>query len=1348
VPITLSAGTKNVFVTYPSEKSVNLNESNNVSPLGTVSSGTWQGTTIGLAYGGTGQTTANAAFNALAPSQTGNTGKYLTTDGTNTSWATNAGGDVVGPASATANGIVLFDNTTGKLIKDSAASDGLIYGLTVGRGGGSSVTNTVFGVNALSNNGSGSSNVAIGYEALKFNTTSGNNIAIGYQALYNNNITVLAGSFVIGVVYRIVGVGTTNFTIIGAASNTVGTIFTATGAGTGSGFAEVYGAVGNTAVGLLAGYANTGGSNNTLFGYASGTSITFGSNNTFVGYNSGTSVTTGGKNVIIGSYTGLAAPISQTGNNFIVFSDGDANVRGTFNSSGNLGVGTTSPLARIHGSSTSGDILILDSLGTTSGAIDTGPRIFFIGSDGTQARDFGRIGLYKENGTSGNYATYMAFNVRTNGSTLIEPLRIDSTGNVGINTATPGSKLDVKGTLRLSGSTSGYVGLAPAAAAGSTTYTLPAADGTAGQALVTNGSGTLSFAGFTAGAAGSNTQVQYNNSGAFAGSANMTFNGTTLTVADLTDSSLTTGRVVYTTTGGNLTSSANLLYSGADLTVYGLTVGRGAGAVASNTAVGASALSSNTSSGNNVAVGGLSLFTNITGGSNTAVGYGSLRYSTGDYNTALGENAGRGTNGSFTGAGNLNVGSATGFNLTTGNNNTFVGGVNSNNYANAGGAVTSGAFNVLVGGGAGSAITSGSNNTSVGWQALSSNATATGSNNTALGYQAGYNNTTGTDNISIGRQSGYGTTTTSGNISIGYNTLSQGAGAVNSVVVGNEAQRYVGSSVVAVGHQALTVSTASNNTAVGFQSLYSVTTGNNTALGFRAGYAQSTGSFNVFVGYQAGLNSTDIDNATITGYGAVGSGVATGTYVSAYGTSALSKLTSGSFVDAFGVLALENNTSGSYNVAIGTQSLQSNNTGSNGTAVGFQALYTSGSSNNTAVGYQAGYASTGTANVFVGVSAGLESTSGGQITAVGFRAGRNFTTSEGTIAIGYEAGFNSGGPSHTGNYNMLIGGTISGVQNPPGFSLTSGGTNMFIGNGSGQAVTIGNTNLFVGWRSGELMTTGNGNTIVGRYSGNQGGLDIRTASNRIVLSDGDGNPRIAVNGGDVSFQGGSLYFRDPTNAISTPALSAGYDGAIAQDYTTITSSAINTGGPGYPASYISFKTGTYTSLLERVRISNTGVLDIGSSAGAVGQIQFPATQVASSNANTLDDYEEGSWTPTIGSTGGGTATYAQQFGTYTKVGRLVTVSFYLDFGPGTLAAGSIIVSGLPFNGGFNYEYGIARFNQSGSVTAPASGIVGLQLASGTSFVNVQVGLATGITSWTVATLDPNQDLIGTMTYRV
>jgi hypothetical protein len=69
--------------------------------------------TLNIANGGTGQTTANAAFNALAPSQTSNTGKYLTTDGTNTSWATVvSGASISNDTSTTSNLYPLFAAAT------------------------------------------------------------------------------------------------------------------------------------------------------------------------------------------------------------------------------------------------------------------------------------------------------------------------------------------------------------------------------------------------------------------------------------------------------------------------------------------------------------------------------------------------------------------------------------------------------------------------------------------------------------------------------------------------------------------------------------------------------------------------------------------------------------------------------------------------------------------------------------------------------------------------------------------------------------------------------------------------------------------------------------------------------------------------------------------------------------------------------------------------------------------------------------------------------------------------------------------------------------------------------------
>lgn len=63
-----------------------------VTTLGTITTGTWSGTTVGISKGGTGQTTAANAINALLPSQTGQSGKVLGTNGTTAAWVVDGGG--------------------------------------------------------------------------------------------------------------------------------------------------------------------------------------------------------------------------------------------------------------------------------------------------------------------------------------------------------------------------------------------------------------------------------------------------------------------------------------------------------------------------------------------------------------------------------------------------------------------------------------------------------------------------------------------------------------------------------------------------------------------------------------------------------------------------------------------------------------------------------------------------------------------------------------------------------------------------------------------------------------------------------------------------------------------------------------------------------------------------------------------------------------------------------------------------------------------------------------------------------------------------------------------------------
>ena len=79
-----------------------------------------------------------------------------------------------------------------------------------------------------------------------------------------------------------------------------------------------------------------------------------------------------------------------------------------------------------------------------------------------------------------------------------------------------------------------------------------------------------------------------------------------------------------------------------------------------------------------------------------------------------------------------------------------------------------------------------------------------------------------------------------------------------------------------------------------------------------------------------------------------------------------------------------------------------------------------------------------------------------------------------------------------------------------------------------------------------------------------------------------------------------------------------------------------------------------------------------------GQITFPATAVPSSNANTLDDYEEGTFTPTVaGASSAGTANYSLQEGYYVKIGGFVKVYGRVTFTSAT-GSGRLLLQGLPF----------------------------------------------------------------------
>lgn len=135
-----------------------------------------------------------------------------------------------------------------------------------------------------------------------------------------------------------------------------------------------------------------------------------------------------------------------------------------------------------------------------------------------------------------------------------------------------------------------------------------------------------------------------------------------------------------------------------------------------------------------------------------------------------------------------------------------------------------------------------------------------------------------------------------------------------------------------------------------------------------------------------------------------------------------------------------------------------------------------------------------------------------------------------------------------------------------------------------------------------------------------------------------------------------------------------------------------------------FETANGGSIVERGRVDPAGRFLVGlASANASGAklqtsdgLTFPATQVASADPNTLDDYEEGTWTPVIFDTSDNNITSSFNFsfpgtgGHYTKIGRAVTILLGLYSGDSTISALIKRIEGLPFT------------NNSGSTPMPFS----------------------------------------------
>jgi len=291
------------------------------------------------------------------------------------------------------------------------------------------------GVQALRSNTTGASNVAIGHIAMDLNQTGSQNVAIGRGALQNNvssSSNTAIGDSVMNLATSdentAIGVSAMNSLTSGRANQAFGayalryitTVSNLTAIGylalAGSATTTLNTGTQNTAVGYQAGTATTSGSNNLFVGFQAGLANTSGSRNVFIGRTSGNANLTGSDNTLIGDATSnsvgasyqiaVGSAVVPTGANLGGWG-GNTNATRT-----NLGVGTFTPLARMH----------VETLNAANAGLIVA-------------------------GAASQTANLLEVDLTTNGVTAMV---VTGVGSVGVNTATAAYPLHVVGAARVS----------------------------------------------------------------------------------------------------------------------------------------------------------------------------------------------------------------------------------------------------------------------------------------------------------------------------------------------------------------------------------------------------------------------------------------------------------------------------------------------------------------------------------------------------------------------------------------------------------------------------------------------------------------------------------------------------------------------------------------------------------------------------------------------------------------------------------------------------------------------------------------------------------------------------------